>query len=150
MVSICHNCLTVVATFPYVILGVHNIVWCTSAQWNHTWMCMMMMVDCALAHCVVQEEYYVTHQCFLTNRGLYLLVWNVKDGLPGIESLNIWLQNLQVRTHVVYMCMYICMSYIDPYPMTIFHALVFVCTSCIWFVHIYICIIISMHIDLFD
>ena len=55
------------------------------------------------AHCVLQEEYYVTHQCFLTNRGLYLLVWNVKDGLPGIESLNIWLQNLQVRTcaHVV-------------------------------------------------
>ena len=44
----------------------------------------------------MQEEYYVTHQCFLTNRGLYLLVWNVKDGQPGIESLEIWLQNLQV------------------------------------------------------
>ena len=43
-----------------------------------------------------QEEYHVTHQCFLTNRGLYLLVWNVRDGHPGIESLNIWLQNLQV------------------------------------------------------
>lgn len=49
----------------------------------------------------------MTHQCFLTNRGLYLLVWNVKDGLPGIESLNIWLQNLQVRTCVVYMYMYV-------------------------------------------
>ena len=51
----------------------------------------------AVSHCAtVQEEYYVTHQCFLTNRGLYLLVWNVKDGQPGIESLEIWLQNLQV------------------------------------------------------
>lgn len=38
----------------------------------------------------------MTHQCFLTNRGLYLLVWNVKDGQAGIESLSIWLQNLQV------------------------------------------------------
>lgn len=56
--------------------------------------------------CVVQEEYYVTHQCFLTNRGLYLLVWNVKDGIPGIESLNIWLQNLQVRPCAVYMYIY--------------------------------------------
>ena len=51
----------------------------------------------------------MTHQCFLTNRGLYLLVWNVKDGLPGIESLNIWLQNLQVRTCVGYMYMYMYM-----------------------------------------
>lgn len=45
---------------------------------------------------LLQEEYYVTHQCFLTNRALYLLVWNVLDGEAGIESLNIWLQNMQV------------------------------------------------------
>ena len=38
----------------------------------------------------------MTHQCLLTNRALYLLVWNVEDGLPGIESLSIWLQNMQV------------------------------------------------------
>ena len=50
-------------------------------------------VDCLF---LLQEEYYVTHQCFLTNRALYLLVWNVLDGNAGIQSLNIWLQNLQV------------------------------------------------------
>lgn len=42
-----------------------------------------------------QEEYYVTHQCFLTSRALYLLVWNVLDGDAGVDSLSIWLQNLQ-------------------------------------------------------
>ena len=57
-------------------------------------------------HCVVdivlcvtvcmQEDYYVAHQCFLTNRALYLLVWNVMDGEAGMESLTIWLQNLHV------------------------------------------------------
>lgn len=43
-----------------------------------------------------QEEYYVTHQCFLTNRALYLLIWNVEDGQRGIDSLSVWLQNMQV------------------------------------------------------
>lgn len=43
-----------------------------------------------------QEEYYLTHQCFFTNRALYLLVWNVTDGSDGIKSLTVWLQNLQV------------------------------------------------------
>ncbi len=39
----------------------------------------------------------MTHQCFLTNRAVYLLVWNVLDGDAGIQGLSIWLQNLQVR-----------------------------------------------------
>ena len=48
-----------------------------------------------------QEEYYLTHQCFLTNRALFVLVWNVLDGDEGIESISIWLQNLQVRLFAV-------------------------------------------------
>jgi Leucine-rich repeat (LRR) protein len=44
-----------------------------------------------------QEEYYLTHQCFFTNRALYLLVWSVTDGVEGIKSLTVWLQNLQAK-----------------------------------------------------
>ena len=44
-----------------------------------------------------QEEYYATHQCFLTNRSLYLLIWNVEDGKAGLHSLKPWLENIEVR-----------------------------------------------------
>ena len=43
-----------------------------------------------------QEEYYATHQCFLSRRSLYLLVWNVTHGLAGVEELKPWLLNIQV------------------------------------------------------
>ena len=45
---------------------------------------------------LTQDEYYVTHQCFLTNRALYLLVWKVTDKEHGIEGLSVWLRNLHV------------------------------------------------------
>lgn len=44
-----------------------------------------------------QEEYYVTHQCFLSTRSLYLVVWNVMEGETGIDQLGPWLHNIQVR-----------------------------------------------------
>ena len=44
-----------------------------------------------------QEEYYATHQCFLSKRSLYLLVWNVTDGDEGIADLKPWLNNISVR-----------------------------------------------------
>lgn len=44
-----------------------------------------------------QEEYYATHQCFLTNRSLYLLVWNVEDGEEGLRRLRPWLENIEGR-----------------------------------------------------
>lgn len=43
-----------------------------------------------------QNEYYPVHQCFLTNRALYLLVWRVTDREHGIHGLGMWLRNLQV------------------------------------------------------
>ena len=43
----------------------------------------------------LQEEYYATHQCFLTNRSLYLLVWNIQDGEKGLRSLKPWLENIE-------------------------------------------------------
>ena len=44
-----------------------------------------------------QEEYYATHQCFLSKRSLYLLVWNVTEGDAGIADLKPWLNNISVR-----------------------------------------------------
>ena len=44
-----------------------------------------------------QEEYYATHQVFLSKRSLYLAVWNVMDGKDGIAELKPWLTNIVLR-----------------------------------------------------
>ena len=44
-----------------------------------------------------QEEYYATHQCFLSKHSLYLLVWNVTEGDAGIAALKPWLNNISAR-----------------------------------------------------
>ena len=44
-----------------------------------------------------QEEYYATHQVFLSKRSLYLAVWNVMDGKEGITELKPWLNNIILR-----------------------------------------------------
>ena len=44
-----------------------------------------------------QEEYYAMHQCFLSRRSMYLLLWNVKHGREGIRELKPWLDNLCLR-----------------------------------------------------
>ena len=44
-----------------------------------------------------QEEYYATHQCFLSKRSLYLLVWNVTEGDAGVADLKPWLNNISVQ-----------------------------------------------------
>eukprot|EP00118_Oscarella_pearsei_P021713 m.246155 g.246155 ORF g.246155 m.246155 type:complete len:2655 (+) comp40258_c0_seq14:80-8044(+) len=44
-----------------------------------------------------QEEYYATHQCFLSRRSLYLVLWNLRDGVQGVRELSGWLSNIQAR-----------------------------------------------------
>ncbi len=44
-----------------------------------------------------QAEYYATHQCFLTKRSLYILVWDVTDGEQGLLDLQPWLENIEGR-----------------------------------------------------
>ena len=44
-----------------------------------------------------QEEYYATHQCFLSQRTLYLLLFNLKHGDKGIQELKPWLNNIVLR-----------------------------------------------------
>ena len=50
----------------------------------------------------IQEEYYATHQCFLSNRSLYLVVWAVTDGEDGIDTLGPWLHNIQVLLYLLF------------------------------------------------
>ena len=44
-----------------------------------------------------QEEYYSTHQCFLSQRSLYLLLFNLKHGDKGVQELRPWLNNIALR-----------------------------------------------------
>ena len=44
-----------------------------------------------------QEEYYATHQCFLSQRSLYLLLFNLKKGEEGVRELKPWLNNIALR-----------------------------------------------------
>ena len=38
----------------------------------------------------------MTHQCFLSTRSLYLLIWNIMEGSDGVDQLAPWLHNIQV------------------------------------------------------
>ncbi|XP_077977782.1 leucine-rich repeat serine/threonine-protein kinase 1-like [Glandiceps talaboti] len=44
-----------------------------------------------------QKEYYATHQYFLSKRSVYLLLWKITDGEKGVNELQQWLVNIQVR-----------------------------------------------------
>ncbi|OQV15651.1 Leucine-rich repeat serine/threonine-protein kinase 1 [Hypsibius exemplaris] len=44
-----------------------------------------------------QREYYATHQYFLSRRSIYLVVWNMMDGVAGIREVTQWLVNIQAR-----------------------------------------------------
>ena len=44
-----------------------------------------------------QEEYYATHQCFLSKRSLYLVVWKVTEGAAGIAGLKPWLDSISAQ-----------------------------------------------------
>jgi len=68
-----------------------------------------------------QEEYYATHQCFLSRRSLYLVVWNVTHFMEGAEELKPWLLNIQVQCnslciHGTSNVLYTCMIYDDGIP----------------------------------
>ncbi|XP_065175040.1 leucine-rich repeat serine/threonine-protein kinase 2-like [Sycon ciliatum] len=43
-----------------------------------------------------QQVYYTTHQCFLSSRCVYVLVWNVNDGQRGIDEMSPWLDNIRM------------------------------------------------------
>ena len=58
-----------------------------------------------------QEEYCATHQCFLSKRSLYLLLWNVTEGDAGVADLKPWLDSISVRASNS--CLIIVGTYLD-------------------------------------
>ena len=52
----------------------------------------------------MQEEYYATHQCYLTRKALYVICWRVTDGIEGVMELKEWLLSIQVDEY--YICIY--------------------------------------------
>ncbi|XP_065648790.1 leucine-rich repeat serine/threonine-protein kinase 1 isoform X3 [Hydra vulgaris] len=44
-----------------------------------------------------QSEYYATHQCFLSQRAIYLLICCLTDESFGVQHLESWLLNIQAR-----------------------------------------------------
>ena len=61
-----------------------------------------------------QEEYYATHQCFLSERSLYLVLFNLKDGDAGVEELKPWLDNIALRAPKS--CVFIVGTHLDEFP----------------------------------
>ena len=44
-----------------------------------------------------QDEFQPTHQCFLSKRSIYLVLWNLTNKDEGIDELKGWLLNIQAR-----------------------------------------------------
>jgi len=61
-----------------------------------------------------QEEYYATHQCFLSQRSLYLLLFNLNDGENGVRELKPWLNNIALRAPRS--CVIIIGTHLDEVP----------------------------------
>ena len=61
-----------------------------------------------------QEEYYATHQCFLSQRTLYLLLFNLLHGNKAVEELRPWLNNIAL--HAPRSCVIIVGTHLDEIP----------------------------------
>ena len=44
-----------------------------------------------------QEVHYATHQCFLSEHSMYLVLFNLKHGDAGVKELTPWLNNIALR-----------------------------------------------------
>ena len=56
-----------------------------------------MILNCTPS---TQNEYYATHQYFLSKRSLYLVMWKMTDGEKGIAEMEQWLINIQARNMI--------------------------------------------------
>eukprot|EP00731_Ephydatia_muelleri_P031260 Em0022g774a len=61
-----------------------------------------------------QEEYYVTHQCFLSERALYLVLFNLLHGVEGVKEMIPWLNNIALRAPNS--CVLIVGTHLDEIP----------------------------------
>ena len=61
-----------------------------------------------------QEEYYATHQCFLSDCSIYLLLFNLKDGKGALTEIEPWLSNIALRAESS--CVHIVGTHLDEVP----------------------------------
>ena len=61
-----------------------------------------------------QEEYYATHQCFLSERALYLVLFNLLHGVEGVKEMIPWLNNIALRAPNS--CVLIVGTHLDEIP----------------------------------
>ncbi|XP_065919794.1 leucine-rich repeat serine/threonine-protein kinase 2-like [Dysidea avara] len=88
---------TIVARLQGQEIGNESTVGVDISEWKYTPAYNKRTFYFSIWDFAGQEEYYATHQCFLSKRSLYLLVWNVTEGDAGIADLIPWLNNISVR-----------------------------------------------------
>ena len=62
------------------------------------------------------EEYYATHQYFLSERAIYIVLFNLKQGDEGARELLPWLNN--IATRAPRSCVLIVGTHLDEIPLT--------------------------------
>ena len=88
---------TIVARLHNKDIGNESTVGVDISKWKYTPAYNKKTFHFSIWDFAGQEEYYATHQCFLSKRSLYLLVWNVTEGDAGVADLKPWLNNISVR-----------------------------------------------------
>lgn len=61
-----------------------------------------------------QEEYYATHQCFMSECSIYLLVFSLTSGNIALEEVQSWLTNISLRAPGS--CIHIVGTHLDEIP----------------------------------
>ena len=88
---------TIVARLHNKDIGSESTVGVDISEWKYTPAYNKKTFHFRIWDFAGQEEYYATHQYFLSKRSLYLLVWNVTEGDAGVVDLKPWLNNISVR-----------------------------------------------------
>ena len=82
-----------------VVRGISNAISITFYVWDFAGQVGRYNSDnSAVIHTYyTQEEYSAAHQCFITDRCLYVLCWRACDGEDGILELKEWLLTIKVN-----------------------------------------------------
>ena len=78
----------------------------TFYTWDFAGQVRKLNVLSLLPSTYIQEEYYATHQCYLTGKALYILCWRVTDGINGVVELKEWLLSIQVSHSCIFLLVF--------------------------------------------